>query len=98
MFEPAHGRWLGLRRNLRPLRARGGNKKQNKNRGAKLSHRTCRSKLESADRCAMSPKLDLLSDLERCQRSAGSTTDPGFQSPDRCRQEWRELRPPQPQF
>src|SRR5207244_13457055 len=58
MFESAHRRRLGLRRDLRPLRFSGGKKKKNKNRGAKLSHRTCRSKPGSADLCESDPKLD----------------------------------------
>src|SRR5439155_24631776 len=49
MFGSSRGRFLGFRRNLRPLRLRGGNKKQKKDRGAKLSHRTCRSKPGTAD-------------------------------------------------
>src|SRR5207245_8534001 len=51
MFESAHGRWLGLRRNLRPLRFGGGKKKKKKNRGAQLSHRAYLTKPATADRC-----------------------------------------------
>src|SRR6266478_4554867 len=58
MLESAQKRRLGLGRDLRPLRFGGGKKKKKKNRGAKLSHRTCRSKPGSADRFESDPKLD----------------------------------------
>ena len=53
-------RWgsFGLGRDLRPLRPRSGKNNQKKDRDAKLSHRTSRSKLESADRCEADPKTD----------------------------------------
>src|SRR5437867_728078 len=77
---------------------RRGRDSEEKKRGLKLCHRICSAKLENPDRFSTSPKLDLLSDSARSQRSVGSTIRPGFQSRDRCRQEWRELRPPRPQF
>ena len=65
MFEPFERGWLGLGRDLRPLRPRSGKNNQKKDRGAKLSHRNCRSKLESADRFESDPKLDSISEPQQ---------------------------------
>jgi hypothetical protein len=54
---------LAWEQNKKPPHQRDGCRGDEKNkRGIKLSHRTCRSTLENADRFAMGPKSDLLSD------------------------------------
>ena len=95
MYDTGTSR-LRIRRKNCPLRMRSGRDSEKKERGPTLYHRISAVAPENADRFATDPKSDLLSGLAPLRHWAGLTTGPGFQSRDRCRQEWRKLLPRQP--